>query len=303
MLGLCCQWLDDSGKNLLPSKSLQLGRFQRDLYTDEHIQSVYITNLQTLKKYLPIIRQANIRVFRVSSSMFPLWDLVPRRLWNNDIVLSLLKDIGQFAMDNGMRLTTHPGQFVVLSSPRAEVQNKAIAELNFHGWIFDQMGLPRTNYYAINVHGGGKPDRFPYLLDGINKLDDSAFSRLTLENCEFGWSVFDLVRVYNATNVPVVFDSHHHRFNDGGLSSCDAMRLAINTWPRNTKPLTHLSNTPANVPATAAKTKLRAHSDYIRYVPVSQQEANNDGVIDVDIEAKKKNLAIFRMIKQFKIKI
>jgi UV DNA damage endonuclease len=302
MLGLCCQWLDDSGKNKLISRSMQLGRWRAGKYDNAHMRDVYVKNLQNLLDYLPIIYASGIRVFRMSSSMFPLWDLAERRLWDNYTTLDLMGRIGKFVTNNGMRLTTHPGQFVVLSSPHKDVRDKAIAELNFHGWVFDRMGLPRTPFYAINVHGGGKSERFPFLCDSIVRLDDGAAKRLTLENCEFGWSVVDLHRVYKSYEIPIVFDSHHHRFNDGGLLGVDAMTLAMNTW-KKIKPLTHLSNTPVHVPTTASKTKLRAHSDYIRYIPQYQQKANNDDAIDIDVEAKKKNHAIFDMVKKFKITI
>lgn len=303
MLGLCCQWLDSSGKNKLVSRSLQLGRYNQGYYSRERIRGVYVANLQNLLDYLPIIHATGIRVFRMSSSMFPLWDHVGRMLWDNDTTRDLMQRIGEFVLNNNIRLTTHPGQFVVLSSPRQDVRDNAVAELNFHGWVFDQMRLPRTPYYAINVHGGGKPERFNYLLDGLLRLDQSAASRLTLENCEFGWSVVDLHKVYQAVRVPIVFDSHHHKFNTGDLSIGDALATAIDTWPRGIKPLTHLSNTPDGLPATASVTKRRAHSDYIRYIPQPQQKANNDGIIDIDIEAKKKNLAILDMVRKFNISL
>lgn len=305
MLGLCCHWLDKNNKNLLPSKRLQLGRFNDGKYTEERIRSTYIDNLTTLKNILPRIHAAGIRVFRMSSAMFPLYDKVPQDYWDNEIIKGLLEDIGKFILTNNMRLTTHPDQFVVLSSDKPETVANAIRELNFHAWVFDQMALPRYPYYAINVHAGGKPTqaRFNSLLEGIGRLNHSAKARLTLENCEFGWSVKDLVKVSDITDVPIVFDSHHHQFNTGGMTGAHAMTVACSTWPISSKPLTHLSNSPENVPATAAVTKRRAHSQFIYQIPDYQKNANNLGHIDIDVEAKMKNHAIAVMVDELGVRL
>ena len=303
MLGLCCHWLNKSGKNLLPSKQLRLGKFNEGAYSHDRIKNTYITNLKCLKQTLPQILKSGIHVFRMSSSMFPLFDKVPRQLWNDGQVIDLLGSIGQFVLSNNIRLTTHPGQFTVLSSPNVVTVANATREMNFHGWIFDQMGLPRTPYYAINIHGGGKPERLSTLVQSIRALHPSARLRMTLENCEFGWSVKDLMRVHEATKVPIVFDSHHHKFNRGGMSAEDAMAFAIASWPLGIKPLTHLSNSPENVASSAPVTKLRAHSDFIYEIPDYQADFNNSDLIDIDIEAKKKNLAIFDMVTRMGIKL
>lgn len=305
MLGLCCHWLDENNKNLLPSRRLQLGRFNDGKYTEERIRTTYISNLTTLKSILPKIYKSGIRVFRMSSAMFSLYDKVPRDYWDNDIIKSLLEDIGKFILTHNMRLTTHPDQFVVLSSDKPETVANAIRELEFHAWVFDQMRLPRIPHYAINVHAGGKPiqARFKALLEGIGRLNFAAKSRLTLENCEFGWSVKDLVRVSEVTHVPVVFDSHHHQFNTGGMTGAEAMTEAAKTWPISSVPLTHLSNSPENVPATAAATKRRAHSQFIYEIPDYQKNANNLGHIDIDVEAKMKNHAIQKMVNSLGVKL
>jgi UV DNA damage endonuclease len=295
MLGLCCQWLDSNEKNTLKSRTLQLGRFNKGLYNDTRIKQTYVDNVNDLLAHLPVILGSGIKVFRMSSSMFPLWDKVPRALWDNDDVNQPLEKIGQFVTENHMRLTTHPGQFVVLSSPNERTRNNAIAEINFQSRLFDIMGFDESPTYAINVHGGGKSERLEYLVEGIKTLDERAAVRLTLENCEFGWSVTDLYDAWKRTGVPICFDSHHHSFNDGGMNGKEAMDLAMSTWQYGIKPLTHLSNVKEGVGVDAPATKRRAHSDYIYEIPEYQKKANNEGLIDIDVEAKKKNLAIFAM--------
>lgn len=305
-LGLCCQWLENTPKgfkNILVSKTLQLGRLQRGEYSKDRIAATYLTNVQCLAEVFPRIVQSGIRSFRVSSSLFPLWDLVDRALWDNKIIKDQLNSIGQSALKAGVRITMHPGQFCVLSSDSEKVQLNSLAEIGMHAWVMDQMSLPENSYYSINIHGG-KSGAAKKLVDGINKLVPSAKARLTLENCEFAYSISQLLDVSRETGTPLVFDSHHHAFNTGGLSGPEAMEAAISTWPAQIKPLTHLSNSkPIYVNKNVSVTKLREHSDSLHSFPDYQLLANNKGAIDIDIEAKNKNHAIFDAVAKFRVEL
>lgn len=297
-LGLCCQWLETikgKDKNILVSRSLQLGRFKKGLYSDEKIKQTYVDNLQNLFDVLDTIIDSGIRSLRVSSSIFPLYDKVNRDLVENQEIDTLFQKIGKRALSNGVRITTHPGQFTVLSSDKPHVINNSIKELEYHAWMFDKMGLPKTPYYSINVHGGAG-DRKGQLMAGISRLNDSARCRLTLENCEFCYSVKDLEPVAREMGVPICFDSHHHGFNTSGLSGEDAMEIAVDTWPRGSKPMTHLSNSKPEYSPTDSPRLLRQHSDYLYQIPDYQLKANNAGRIDIEVEAKMKNLAIFKAV-------
>lgn len=304
-LGLCCQWLvtkNNKPKNILVSRSLQLGRFNRGEYTHDRIRQTYVDNLQNLLDVLPTVIDSGIRSMRVSSSMFPLFDKIDRDLYDNKTVVGLLKLIGAMALKHNVRLTTHPGQFTVLSSDNPDTVNNSIREVEHHAWLFDQMGLDQSPYYSINVHGG-KGDRAEQLTTAINRLSASAKSRLTLENCEFAYSVNDLLPVSQATGVPICFDSHHHKFNADGVLGEDAMSAAIATWPSGVRPLTHVSNSKPDYPTTAPATKLRQHSDYLYTIPEYQHKLNDSGSIDIDVEAKRKNLAIFKAAAELDIRV
>lgn len=304
-LGLCCQWLverNGKDKNILVSRSLQLGRFNRGEYSDDRIRQTYVDNVSNLLNIIPQVIASGIRSMRISSSMFPLFDKVDRALYDNDEVRSTLSKIGTVARAAGLRITTHPGQFTVLSSDNADTVNNSLREVDHHAWLFDQMGFDQTPYYSINIHGG-KGARTEQLIAAINRLSESAKSRLTLENCEFSYSVLDLLPVSQATGVPICFDSHHHRFNTGGLKGSEALSQAMSTWPEGVKPLTHVSNSKQCFDDNAPATKLRQHSDYLYTIPDYQGKLHNDGAIDIDVEAKKKNLAIFRAIKDLDVSL
>lgn len=306
-LGLCCEWIEPvtkkSGKiefkNTFDQKSLQLGRWRDGKYAEEQVRGVYLHNARQLRDELDRIGAAGYRLFRVSSSMFSLSDQVPREWWDNDRVKRVLQQAGDVARKWGMRLTTHPGQFCVISSDSDSVIAKSIVELEHHAWIFDAMGLPQSAHAAINIHGG-KSDRESRLIEVINSLPANVKSRLTLENDESSYDTMQLVRVAKSTGISVVFDSHHHVFNTGDVSLDFAMHAAMDTWSSGIRPLQHLSNTDPDL-VNGSFADRRKHSDFVHYVPDEQLRLLRTGVVDVECEFKMKNLAIAKMIKDFSL--
>lgn len=306
--GVCCHWLEEktkpkSGKkelvNIFEERTLQLGRYRQGKYAKEAIKETYVHNVRRLAEMMPFMHKNGTKLFRISSAMFPLADQVDRSLWDNPDVIKYLKNTGDYIKKNDIRVTTHPGQFCVLSSDSDAVVAKAFVELNIHGWVFDSMGLDHSPFYAINIHGG-KSDRSSRLIDQIKSLPDNVRKRLTLENDESAYNVIDLLSVYKETGVPVVFDSHHHTFNDGDLTMEDAFAATTETWPRGIKPLQHLSNTEPSL-VNGNFMDRRKHSDMIHYVPAVQLDALRNDTVDVEIEAKMKNISVDQLKKQFSI--
>jgi len=306
-LGLCCQYIEKvtkrtgtvEYKNLCEERTLQFGKFNRGEYSDTQIEGVWNNNTSNILKIIKRINSENIKVFRISSGLLPLYDLKSELLKQSKIVRENLEAIGSFVKDNNIRLTTHPDQFLVLSSNTPSIVDKSIMMFEHFSWIFDSMQLDATPFYAINVHGGTKGNS-KILIESIGKLGSNAKSRLTLENDERSYNVKDLYEVFEQTGTPILFDSHHHVFNTADLSIEQGLDLAKKTW--TCKQLTHLSNTE---PALQGGnfTERRKHSDYIHYIPECQRIGNNDGLLDIEVEAKMKNLCIFKMVEDFDIKI
>lgn len=310
MLGVCCHWLHEVVKrggsrefrNEMGERSLQLGRYRSGKYTEDQIRATYTNNVRNLFMSLPMIHAAGIRHFRISSSLLPLADQVPPSIWNCDDVKHHLARAGAFIKSHDMRVTTHPGQFTVLSSDSDRVVENSIRELSIHSWIFDAMGLDHSPKWSINIHGG-KSNRSARLVDSIKSLPSGVRNRLTLENDERCYNVIDLLSVHRDTGVPVCFDSHHHTFNEGDLTMQEAFDAACDTWlDVGIRPLQHISNTDPSR-STGSFLERRKHSDFIHYVPSCQLIGIRDGLIDVEVEAKQKNIAVFKMAKDFGLEL
>jgi UV DNA damage endonuclease len=308
MLGICCHFLQEETKprsgenyfvNAMEERTLQLGRYRSGKYTPEAIKATYVNNVRNLANMLPVIRHFGAKHFRISSAMFPLSDQVDRELWDNDEVKVHLKRAGEFIREQGMRVTTHPGQFCVLSSDSDAVVENAFKELGHHGWFFDEMGLDHSTQYAINIHGG-KRDRTSRLIEQIKSLPDNVRKRLTLENDETCYSVIDLLEVHKHTGTPICWDSHHHIFNDGELTLDEGFEVACATWQKGISPLQHIANTEPGMEKGSFPER-RKHSNMIHYVPDCQLKALRDNLVDVEVEAKMKNISIKKMISDFQI--
>ena len=202
------------------------------------------------------------------------------------------------ANTHGVRVTSHPGPFNVLVSPNENVVQNTITDLTIHGQIFDMMGLSRTPYNKLNIHCNGvygdKESALDRFCKNFERLPESVQTRLTVENDDKAsmYSVKELYDgIYKRINIPIVFDYHHHRFCDGGLSEQEALELAMSTWPKDIVPVVHYSESRSKEHLDES-IRPQAHSDLIKELPNTY---GND--VDIMVEAKHKELAIEGFIK------
>jgi UV DNA damage endonuclease len=307
-LGLMCQFVQPRTKrdgstvleNIIDEKLLQLGAYKAGKYSEQKIQETYRNNVDQHIKIVPELVKNNIKSFRMTSNMLPLYEFCHSIAHSDESLIAKFKKLGNMFKENGIRVTCHPGQFTVISSDEDRIVQNSIRELEYHAWMFDQMGFERSPHYAINIHGG-KSDRTSKLIDVYKTLPDSVKSRLTLENDESSYDPRELLYVSEQTGVPVVLDTHHYTFNTGGMTIEEAFNETLATWGKH-KPLQHLSNTEIGM-ENGSFTERRKHSDYIHSVPQLQLEYVLNDLIDIDIEAKAKNLALLEMRRKFSIPV
>jgi UV DNA damage endonuclease len=235
----------------------------------------------------------DIHFFRIGSDLFP---------WGNKVditkfpdyaeICSVLKEAGDYVKATNQRITTHPGPFNLLASPKEPVVINTINDLEMHATLFDLMGLSRTPYNKINIHvGAAYGDKYSAAetwCKNFRRLSDGVKSRLTIENDDKAnmYSVKDLHElIHQKVGIPIVFDYHHHTFNDGGQSTKEALELAMSTWG-DIKPAVHYSES-RSLHENDASINPRAHSDLIN------NKIEDFGFdIDIMIEAKSKELAL-----------
>ena len=253
-----------------------------------------LQNVRDLNTILEWNLKNNIYFYRLSSDMIP-WasEYEMEDLPDYGAILAACKRAGNFARKHNMRLTSHPGPFNKLASPKERVFQLTYKDLKVHGDLFDMIGLPRTPYAKLNIHVGAAYGNKPFALDNFcrnfDRLPENVRTRLTVENDDKAslYSTKELYEgVYKRIGIPIVFDYHHHACNPGTLSERDALALAISTW-QNAKPCTHYSESAQLERGEAAP--FRAHSNYI-YSKIDDHGFD----IDCVVEAKAKEQAVLK---------
>lgn len=298
-LGYCC-----INMTLQKERKVTIGRGMiKKTFGEKGIAYASELALANVKDMVEIIKwnHANgITLYRMSSDMFP-WcsEYELKDLPDYEKIKNILKGAGTLARQYGQRLTFHPGPFSVLASANMDVVKKTIKDLNQHGEMMDLLELPRTPYAAINIHvnttAPNKEDAMKRFCANFMLLDRSVQSRLVVENDdkESQYTVEDLYEhVYSVIKVPITFDYHHHWCHPGALSQQEALRLASKSWPKTIKQLVHFSSC-KTIHEDATQTNKRAHADYI-YDHIDDYGLD----IDVEIEAKAKELAVFRYVNE-----
>jgi UV DNA damage endonuclease len=207
-----------------------------------------------------------------------LWDNWRNTIENQGLIVPLRELLKRY-VGLGGRLTIHPGQFVSIGSVKEDVRNNSIKNLEYHGQLLDLLGLPQNYNCPINIHASnGSKDCNEIannIKNSIQLLSNSVNSRLVFENEQHGcWTPTNLRELF--PQIPITFDYHHFRLNDGGISLDEAVRITSASWPNN-DPIQHYSEGRDNPDDPA-------HSDYIRILPESQY--------DIEVEAKAKDLAV-----------
>ena len=234
-----------------------------------------------------------INFFRISSDIFP-WasEYNIEDLPQYQRIQTVLSSCGNYARENGVRLTSHPGPFNVLVSPREHVVQNTITDLTNHGKVFDLLGLDRTPHNKINIHCNGvygdKQSALDRFCKNFELLPESVQTRLTVENDDKAtmYSVKDLMYIHERIGIPIVFDYHHHKFCTGDMTEQEALELAISTWPKGITPVVHYSESKA-LHESNDKLKPQAHSDYINNLPNTYGNK-----VDIMVESKAKELSI-----------
>jgi UV DNA damage endonuclease len=253
-----------------------------------------LANLRDLLKILEWNKQNDIKIYRMSSDIFP---------WMSEYKISDLPDfyeiaaiaskVGKYVKENDMRISFHPGQFDVLASPNENVVEKTIYDLDQHSNIMNLIGLPRDYSSPINIHIGGsygdKESALARFCENFSRLAPHTQARLVVENDDKAsqFSVKDLYHgVYRVIGCPITFDHLHHRFCTGDLSAHEAAHLAASTWHGFT-PLQHYSSSKALYEDSSVIN--RSHADYI-YEKIPSYGLT----VDVEIESKAKDLSVLR---------
>ncbi len=255
------------------------------------LSETILENTTALIAAVSACRAYGIGSFRINSKFFPLKTHPDVRYGLEELpgyeeITAQLNEVHTFCKAQDLRLTFHPDQFILLSSPKADVIKSSIEELLYHDELSELIGADVINIHAGGIYGN-KAAALKRLKDTVAQLPDSLKSRLTFENDDRSYTPDDLLPVCHDMRLPMVYDIHHHRCLTDNLSEEEATTLAIQTWDR--EPLFHLSSPKAGWGGKDPK----PHSDMIDVNDFPEFWKSHK--ITVDIEAKAKETAIVKL--------
>lgn len=289
--GLCCLFVAEPVTFRTTTAKALSALSRRDALAKA--SAVCLHNAQNLLLAVRTAHRLGIGAFRIMSPLFP-------RMTHPDVGYNLedlpdaeaiarnMADVRDFARGHDVRLSFHPDQFVVLSSPHAHVVESSVRELEYQAFLADLTGAD-----VINIHAGGaygdKAAALKRLAAVVRDLPEGVSSRLTLENDDVTYTVRDLLPACGELGLPLVYDVHHHRCNPDGLGEAEATDLAGATW-KGREQYCHISS-----PRVGWQGNPKPHADYVD--PADFPACWQGRAMTVDVEAKAKELAVTRLMR------
>jgi UV DNA damage endonuclease len=296
-LGLCCLFRQAPVK-FRTTTARTIGRLPRDEQL-ARLDRLCLENARQLQCALDEVHRLGFGAFRVLSPLFPLYTHTDvgyqfERLPSAQRIRKALAEVRRRKERYRIRLSFHPDQFVVLSSPRPEVTAASLRELGYQAELADMIGADVINLHAGGVYGH-KDSALDRLATHIETLPDAVRQRLTLENDDKSYHVEDLLPLCEKLNVPLVYDVHHHRCNPDGLTVEQATAACLQSWNRvGREPYLHISS-----PKHGWGANPKPHADFIDLDDFPREWLSLHATLDV--EAKAKEPAVLRLKEQLNL--
>ncbi|KAJ9112275.1 hypothetical protein QFC19_000694 [Naganishia cerealis] len=270
-----------------------------------YVEEIGLANARDIVKMVRWNDKYGIKFMRLSSEMFPFASHEEYGYKLEPFAKETLAAAGKVAAELGHRLTTHPGQFTQLGSPRKAVIDNAIRDLEYHDELLSLLDLPaQQNRDAVMVlHLGGvfgdKQATIERFKQNYSGLSQSIKNRVVLENDDVSWSVHDLLPICEELNIPLVLDFHHHniifdadKLREGTKDIMDLFPRIKATWDK--KGITQKMHYSEPTPQAITGRQRRKHNPRPFTFPPCPPD------MDLMIEAKDKEQAVFEMMRNFR---
>ena len=250
---------------------------------------------QHLEDYIEVIKQLPLKKKYTKDEL-----LIP------ELLVEKYGDIEIYYAPHNEYLNPKAKIFIVGITPGFEQMSTAIAEARIR--IEEGLSLDEIKYHYkllkcfkvepnLIIHIGsksfGKENSITRFINNFNKLPNYLKNALLIENDDKVFNVEDTLKLCQKIKRPMVLDVHHHNCNKTEKDLSNYLNEIFNTW--DTTPKIHFSS-PKN------KKDFRAHNDYINSDDFINFIKLIDRDIDVMLEAKAKDDALFRLVRELKYK-
>ncbi|WP_144551723.1 UV DNA damage repair endonuclease UvsE [Bacillus sp. X1(2014)] len=282
-----------------PAKALTFTRYQQ-LSPEERVEKLLEVTKQNLNHTLRMLYYNlahELELYRMSSSIVPLathpevnWDFVTpfRTEW---------LEIGELVKKKKLRVSFHPNQFTLFTSPQTKITENAVVDMQYHYRMFEAMGLEQEG--LINIHIGGaygdKQKTLPRFHQNLTTLPAPIKKVMTLENDDKTYNAEETLAACEKESIPLVFDYHHHMANLSETALEELLPRIFRTWEHRPHliPKVHISS-PKN------EKEFRSHADFVDpefIMPFLKMVREIGADVDFMIEAKAKDQAALKLIE------
>lgn len=206
--------------------------FRLTSYSESKIKNTIKKNFNELFEILEYNIENNILFFRIGSSFIPFASHpICKFNWEKHFANYFAK-AGKIIRENKIRVSMHPGQFVVLNSKREDVIESSIRELEYHARLLDLMKLDSTAKIQIHIgfpHGDKEKAKRDFVKN-FDKLPESVKKRLVIENDEHYFGVNDCIEISKKLKIPIVFDTFHYSILNDGKPLVEIFDNISKTW-------------------------------------------------------------------------
>jgi len=281
--------------DITSSKTITYTNYEKEKDINK-IDYIIKENLNNLEKIIDYNIKNNIHFYRLTSKLIPLATKTDVEFEYIEKYKDYYKKISNKIKTSNMRVDVHPDQFCVLNSTNKEIIKNTFEILKYHYSILNALNIKDK---IIILHIGssvlGKVNSMKRFINNFNKLPLNIQNCIAIENDDKVYDIKDCIYLSNKLNIPIVLDYHHHICN-GNFDIKPYLKDIFTTW--NITPKIHFSS-----PKNNTKKDFRSHHDYIdinefiKFLNIIK-DINID--IDIMIEAKEKDEALFRLTRQLK---
>lgn len=289
-------------ENCSPSKNLTLKSFNQLFEKDggaalAKLNRIAQENLSNTLRLLKNNKANGVMLYRFSSKLIPLATHPNLQEWPYLSILEpFFRELGDYVRLNNFRVSFHPDHYTLINSPKEEVLQSSLIDLQHHHDMLEAMGLGSEAKLVIHVGGAykDKEDSLQRFLHNWPKVPTAIQQRLTLENDDKTYTVTEVLELCEELQIPMVLDLHHFKCNRKGNEDISALfpRIAATWQGTGLNPKIHISS-PKN------EKDFRSHHDFVNPLDLLPFLQCIEGLgldLDVMVEAKQKDTAMFKLV-------
>ena len=260
------------------------------------LDEIVKSNFESLENILKFNISNEVLFYRMTAELLPL---ATHNCVNYDFFekyKEYYNEIGNLINKHGLRVDIHASQYSILNSIKQEVINSTINILNIYQKMYTYMGINSKIVMHIGSSQGGKKASIKRFINNFNELNENLKKLIILENDDKVFNIRNVLKVCETLNIPMVLDYHHFKINKNNEKIEDYIERIFNTW--KSTPKIHFSSPRDRV-------NKRSHNDYINsddFIDFIEKIKFTNADFDVMIEAKKKDEALFKLIRELKYK-